>query len=922
MSWSGSTESYIPMFDISGERMRGVGILSAMRNSNRVILPLADIRISASVAGQVASVIMTQKFQNPYSEHLEATYTFPLPGGAAVSDFEMRVGNRVIKGRVEERGEARRQYQQAINEGKRAAIMEKERDDVFTVQVGNLPPGEEISIRIVYSEFLPFFEDGTTEMRLPLVVSPRYIPGHSLWRDPVGDGVEQDTNLVPDASRISPPRLAKSFEPAVSLSIDIVVLWDTKYDGGEIRNLTCSQHAIRTAAGYDGVKISLARHNEALDRDFVLRWTVSSDKLRTSMLMYRDGYGDNYASLSIIPPYSQGRYPQARDIVFVLDRSGSMQGMKMGSASRACALLLNTLTPHDRFAIQSFSSNVDWLTPYYYYHGTDGYFLPADYYGVEQGQRYLRNVNSGGGTEMHRALSVAMTALEQRRDSYRRVPVIVLLTDGEVGNESHILKEVQQRLGQARLFTVGIDTAVNEGFLKRLASVGSGTATFVTPGSQLEDALVTVGREIGSPVVVNLRIEDIDGGLEPSTIAPNKIPDLFAARASNVTFVTHSRGRVRVKGRYVDGGEFSVVVEPREVAMPAIGQLWAKSRISDLEDRYRIELSAQERIKREIITLSTRFNVLTKFTAFIAVDHNEIVNWNGHQRHVVQPVENPANWQKEKEMQLRASGLCSMEPNLTENYASRPSPSIPMDSPITNQGGFAPTTPPRVPSSFNNVAPKAPKPSYMAPELEQKAPSVNPRKREYSRPDQEANTTISGSAGIFGHLIDAVKGIVGSETSVNKSAAVPPSTVVPSITPPSPGNIPINPPNITSTSYNGQVYNERAIIERAITALQDAYSGVYSGRLASVTHLDLVRQQIIDLLLRNSALRQSLQRLFRFYDVEIHDLINSLNRNNPRPVFDQHRHSFECVVEEVRVYFNGGVVSPSRKDASFWDSGI
>jgi hypothetical protein len=711
----------------------------------------------------------------------------------------------------------------------------------------------------------------------------------------------------------------------VSLSIDVVILWDTKYDGGEIRNLTCSQHAIRTAAGYDGVKISLARHNEALDRDFVLRWTVSSSKLRTSMLIYRDSYGDNYASLSIIPPYNQNYYPQARDIVFVLDRSGSMQGMKMGSASRACALLLNTLTPHDRFAIQSFSSDVEWLTPYYYYHGTDGHFLPADYYGIEQGQRYLRNVNSGGGTEMHRALSFAMTALEQRRDSYRRLPVIVLLTDGEVGNESYILKEVQQRLGQARLFTVGIDTAVNEGFLKRLASVGSGTATFVTPGSQLEDALITVGREIGSPLVVNLRIEDLDGGLEPSTIAPNKIPDLFAGRASNVTFVTHSRGRVRVKGRYVDGGEFSVVVEPREVAMPAIGQLWAKSRISDLEDRYRIELSAQERIKREIITLSTRFNVLTKFTAFIAVDHNEIVNWNGHQRHVVQPVENPANWQKER--QPYVSGLCSMEPNLSGHYASQPSPSAPLNSPmdrhrpITHQGG-ASVIPPGMPSSFNNVTPKVSNPSYMATELEQKSPSVNLRKRDYSRPEQSVNTIGGEPSGIFGHLIDAVKGIVGGETAANKGATIPPSTVVPSITPPSPGNIPINHPNITSSSYNGQVYNERAIIERAITALQDAYAGVYRGHLASATHLDLVRQQIMDLLLRNSVLRQSLQRLFRFYDVEIHDLINSLNRNNPRPVFDQHRYAFDCVVEEVKAYFNGSIVSSNRKDGSFWESSI
>lgn len=906
MSWSGSTENYIPMFDVGGERLRGVGILYAMQNANRIILPLADVRISASVAGQVASVIMTQKFQNPYSEHLEATYTFPLPGGAAVSDFEMKVGQRIIKGFVQERGEARRQYQQAINQGKRAALMEKERDDVFTVQVGNLPPGEEISIRITYSELLAFFEDGKTEMRLPLVVAPRYIPGQSLWRDPVGDGVEQDTNIVADASRISPPRLAKSFDPAVSLSIDVVILWDNKYDDGEIRELTCSQHAIRTAAGYDGVKISLARHNEALDRDFVLRWTLSSSKLRTSMLVYRDSYGDNYAMLSLIPPYNHGRYPQARDIVFVLDRSGSMQGMKMGSAARACSLLLNTLSPHDRFAIQSFSNDVDWLRPNYYFYGSDGFFIPADYYGIEYGQRYLRNVNSGGGTEMHKALSSAMSALEQRRDSYRRVPVIVLLTDGEVGNESQILKEAQQRLGQARLFTVGIDTAVNEGFLKRLASVGSGTATFVTPGVQLEEALVTVGREIGSPLVVNLRIEDIDSDLEPSTIAPCKIPDLFTGRASTVTFVTHGMGRVRVRGRFVDGGEFSIVVYPREVAMPAIGQLWAKSRISDLEDRYRIELSAQDRIKREIITLSTRFSVLTRFTAFIAVDHSEIVNRNGYQRHVAQPVETPAGWEMEQasshnyqnnqsNRSYRRRGqehYSYSEPNITSSSYSVPRDNVSISpAPPMSSGFGGEKTKSNINRSVNNMS-NIPMPSR---EVESEQPSK------------------SSGAGIFGHLIDAVKGIVEgnskSEFNIPNPTTTPPVNIIQ--------------PNMAQTPYNRPVYSEREIIEQAIQAVQDAYRDVYNGYNPSINHLEAIRHEVIELLLRNNGLRQRLQKLFRFFDVEIHDLIGGLKRNHPKPIFDQHNYFFQDVISEVRAYFNGGVVMPTNpKNGQFWDSGI
>ncbi len=916
MSWFADS-NYVPIVEIPSERMRGVGCLYAERHSQRVVLPLADVRISARVAEQVASVLMTQTFQNPYAEDLEAVYIFPLPGGAAVSDFEMKVGSRIIRGKVEERGEARRQYQQAINEGKRAALMEKERDDVFTVQVGNLPPGEEISIKITYSERLEFFEDGTTEMRLPLVVAPRYIPGQSLWRDPVGDGIEPDTNLVPDASRISPPRLAKNFDPKISLGIEVTILWEEAGEDGDIKNLCCSQHATRTSAGREGVKVALARQDEALDRDFVLRWSITQTKIRPSLLVYRNSYGEAFGMLSLSPPYNENHYTQARDIVFVVDRSGSMQGIKMASAARACALLLNTLGPHDRFAIQSFSSSFEWFNSGNYCYGKDGYFMPSDYYGIEQGERYLRNISAEGGTEIHRALVAAMSALEQRRDAYRRVPVIVLLTDGEVGNESQVLKEAQQRLGATRLFTVGIDTAVNQGFLQHLAKIGNGTATFVTPGTQLEDALVSVGREIGSPLVVDIRLQDVDSGLELSSIAPSKIPDLFQGRATTTFFALRGLGKIRVRGRFTTGGELDIVVNPREVNISAIPQLWAKTRITDLEDRYRVELSTQEQLKREIINLSTRFNILTRFTAFVAVDHSEIVNQQGYQRHVVQPVETPASWQEAKPMSPTMSmpipsPACAppeaeydRHNNISGPSGASRKRSVPQSSnmPMPKApptGGFA-GAPVRRDESFSNMQIQKESRVNSSSESEKLAkskavysppPSVNVpagKKMDVSKPEPN----------IVEKAVDAVKGLFKDSQPADQANSYSPINYPPYVRPNS----------------------DSELIEQAISAFQDAYRDVLNGYCPAPDRFEQIRKDVIELLLRDSNLRNYLPKLFRFFDIEALDLIGGLRRKHPRPIFDQHRYFFDDVVKEVKNYF-ARTPSTSRKDGSFWDSSI
>jgi len=605
---------------IAEDRTRAFGSLCVTRDNRRARLPLAGVRVSARVADRVAQISMEQKFQNPFAEALEAVYIFPLAGGSAVSAFELQVGSRVIKGLVKERGEARRTYVEAVQQGKRAALLEQERDDVFTVQVGNLPPGEEVTVRIVVSERLPFFEDGTTELRLPLLVAPRYIPGNPLPRDPVGEGVEWDTDQVPDASRLTPPRLAPGFDPKVALQIEVEVA------GGALADLACSQHATKMSSG----RIALAKQDELLDRDFILRWKLAGDKVRTSLLATKDGFG----MLSILPPKRDGFLGLARDVVFILDRSGSMSGVKMTSAARACSLLLATLGPRDRFAVTAFDNTTEWFS--------DGKFVKADEAGLEAGEKFLRTIDARGGTELDPAMKETLDLIRRRKEDEGRVPVVVILTDGQVGNESAVFKRIQKEGGDTRIFTVGIDTAVNAAFLQRVSSLGGGTCTCVVPGEALEDALRGIGREIGAPLVVDVKVEGAED------LAPARVPDLFAGRAATV-FLRLKKGKaVTVTGRFTDGTPFQETVEPGEIDLPAIAHLWARTRVTDLEDRFRLG-DHQDQRRREIIDLAVRHTLLTRFTSFVVVDESEIVNKGGEVHKVVQPVHQPAQWEMQEE---------------------------------------------------------------------------------------------------------------------------------------------------------------------------------------------------------------------------------------------------------------------------------
>jgi Ca-activated chloride channel family protein len=596
-------------------------------------LPLKALDIRAHIDGLLVQTTVTQTFGNTLSEPLEATYIFPLPDRAAVTDFRMEVGGRIIEGVLKERGQARQDYQQAIQAGKRAGITEEERPGVFTFRVGNLMPGEEAVVRLTLSGPVAY-DAGEVTFRFPLVVAPRYIPGTPLPGPSVGAGVVPDTDAVPDASRITPPVLLPGFPNPVLLSLTV----DVASPALPASVFRSSLHAVLTEEGDHGCRIRL-HPGERLDRDFILRYRLGNEAVQTALTLVPDREGnEGTLALTLLPPATQAKAPRPRHVVFILDRSGSMAGWKMVAARRALGRMVDTLTPRDRFTVYAFDNTIE--TPPEV-HGS-GLMAATDrsrFRAIE----FLARIEARGGTELAQPLDQAVKQLGDASTSDR---VIVLVTDGQVGNEDQILRSLGKRLAGIRVFTLGIDQAVNEAFLRRLAALGGGSCDVVESEDRLDAVMDKVQRRIAAPVLTGLHVEASGLRLESTSVVPARLPDLFAG--SPLTVLGRYRGTggsVLLRGQDEAGREWSQTLNGRISDSPAAAPVWARGYLRALEDRYVVGVPEPQKLMEQIIDVSLRFGVLCGFTAFVAVDRSEVANPDKQPHQIVQPVEMPAGWE-------------------------------------------------------------------------------------------------------------------------------------------------------------------------------------------------------------------------------------------------------------------------------------
>ncbi|NUR59748.1 MAG: VWA domain-containing protein [Catenulispora sp.] len=728
-------------------RLAPEGGLGALR-TERGNLPLEQVDVRTTVVGLTARTELAQTFRNPYDVPLEATYIFPLPDRAAVTRLRMQAAGRIVEGVVKERETARADYDQAIAEGRRASIAEEERPGVFTLRVGNIVPGEQVVVRTTLSGRLPY-EDGQATFRFPLVVAPRYIPGAALPGEPVGDGTAADTAQVPDASRISAPVLLPGFPNPVRLSIEVAV----DPAGLPLGALASSLHGVMVSR--DGERhIVRLDPGARCDRDFVLRLGYGGQAAATSLVVARDavaGTGADTAAaaaaeagsaisevsaesdlspqaatsappvgtflLTVLPPEPTGAV-RPRDVVLVLDRSGSMGGWKMTAARRAAARIVDTLTAADHFAVLAFDHEVttppdlpeDALVP-----ATDRHRFRA--------VQHLATIEARGGTEMAEPLRRAAGLLtpDAGADEYQgegkdrdRDRVLILVTDGQVGNEDALLSALSASLPHLRVHTIGIDTAVNAGFLNRLAAAGGGRCELVESEDRLDEAMDAVHRRVGTPLVTGLRVTGSGGlQLDQDSITPSRLPDLFvgaplvvAGRFTGGDASSEGVGGVTVSGTAADGSPWTRDV-PAVVSDEAdLASFWARGRIRDLEDRYASVVGGHEELEKTIVDTSVRFNVLSRFTAFVAVDTVVVAEGDTLKR-VTQPVDLPAGWQAERDVASPVS--MPMMPMMAMPAA----PAAPAGAaPVSALGGDAMSLDVRSTKSVRTAAPKPPTPPW------------------------------------------------------------------------------------------------------------------------------------------------------------------------------------------------------------------
>lgn len=574
-------------------------------------LPLQAIRYDTVVVGTLAETTITQTFVNPRSDRLEAVYTFPLPDDAAVDDYWIRVGSHAIHGVLKRREDAQRSFDEAREAGRTAALLSQERPNVFTQAVTNIDPGATVEVEIHLVQPL-HQRSGRYTLALPTVVGPRYSP----------------PGAVADARRITPPVLAPGVDSCVPVEIDVAI--DTTLP---VADVASKMHAVSVTPHAQGVAVALARGPVRADRDFELSWRLAGAQPRAELMAQKTADGGHFA-LTIQPPqgFDAGR-SRPRELVFVVDVSGSMGGAPLDTAKAAIERALAGMRADDTFNLITFAGSALSFE-------TASVANTAD--NRERALKFLADTRHlGGGTEMITGVSAALDA---PRDP-ERLRMVLFMTDGYIGNESQIFRALEDRRGDARLFALGVGSSVNRFLVDGLGRVGHGTATVVGPDEDPTAVVDEFYESIDRPVLTDISIDW--GGLQVEDLAPARLPDLFAGQP----LVVHGRykgelaGDLKLRGK-LGGADVELPIrlaQARVAEHDGLASMWARRRIDDLSN-YPFQQAPGELAGKErdaVVALALKHRILTAYTSFVAVDERRERRPDGSLHTVQIPVESP-----------------------------------------------------------------------------------------------------------------------------------------------------------------------------------------------------------------------------------------------------------------------------------------
>ncbi len=647
------TETSQPIIPMEQEITQGA--LRVEVDEQIVECPLKHTDVKANISGFIARATVTQTFHNPYDEKIEAVYVFPLPHTAAIDDMTMTVGERRIVGLIKRRAEAQALYQEAIQQGKTASLLEQERPNIFTQSVGNIQPNDEIRIEISYVDVLAY-DMGTYEFHFPMVVGPRYIPGTPTSKkpelpdelkgkvgelevpldgsadgaDPSGTGVAPDTNRVPDASRITPPVLKPGYRTAHDISLAVSLDAGVPIQDIQIVNHTAAVDRVDAS----GAIAVLSPADSIPNKDFVMKYAVVGEKPELAVLAHSKGPEQGYFML-MIQPKLDAELVEAppREIVFLVDVSGSMRGEPTQKVKETMHHFLRLTKPKDTVQVITFSNRADKLFEK---------SVPATQANIEHALNFTQQMRGGGGTEMLNAIKLV---LNEPVDP-ERVRIVVMLTDGYIGNEAEIIAEIDRRAGdQIRFSAIGIGSSPNRYLIDGVAKHGGGLADVIELNTDPGPLVAQIAERIHRAQLAKIQIDW--NGLSVYETYPRRIPELWAGRPVLMFGRYGARGSQKIEFAGSAEGKplkykLHVTLPDTQPAHDVLSKVWARKKIEDISAQ--LHAADAPEIIEEITNIALTHRLMTQYTSFVAVDENDMQPINQEAkapRQVVVPVPLP-----------------------------------------------------------------------------------------------------------------------------------------------------------------------------------------------------------------------------------------------------------------------------------------
>jgi len=565
-----------------------------------------DTEVQMDVTGTINRVKLEQSFTNPSNDWVEGVYVFPLPTDSAVDHLTMYVGNKTIEGQIKERKEAKKIYDKAKKAGKKASLVEQQRPNIFTTKVSNIGPGETIKIAIEYQQAVKLDHDKFS-IRFPMTIGERYIPGKPISTPKNTLGTTRNTHRVKDASKIT-PSISSNVHRPVSIAINLKAGFNTSSIDASYHDI----NIINIDKLTKHITLDNTKGNNQADRDFELAWQANNSLTPELALFTQQKGNDHYLMLMATPPadkvFKQSNTP--RELIFVIDSSGSMLGSSMLQASKALVQAINRLKPTDRFNIIDFDSGFDPLFDS---------AMPAINMNKKHGVRFANALSADGGTEPLEAIKYAFDSRESSADNYLRQ--IIFLTDGQVGNEDEIFRVVRQNIDEDRLFTIGIGSAPNSHLMTTLSEYGKGTYTFIGNIDEVETKMLELFDKLESPAMTNININfPMDINAEQ---ALGSISDLYKGEVITAVYKLNAiPSKLSISGDTANGVFTKDIDISANNNTTGIDVLWARRKIEQMMHQYRAQNRRidRDKVQADITNIALEHHLVSKFTSLVAVD--------------------------------------------------------------------------------------------------------------------------------------------------------------------------------------------------------------------------------------------------------------------------------------------------------------